>query len=69
MKFTLQKTRRGKQEDRVELGWDGLICIFYMNFFYLKKQHVFAIYKVSQQITLYKMHYFEFHTHIKNELS
>ena len=28
-----------------------LTCIFHMNFFFLKRKHVFAIWKVMQQIT------------------
>ena len=44
---------------RVGSGWP----VF---FFFLRKQHVFTIWKVMQQIIWCKIHYFEFTTYIKN---
>ena len=54
---------------RVRSGLVGLGPYFHMIFFFLTflKKNVFVIWKVIQQITLCKMNYFEFTTHIKNE--
>ena len=41
---------------------------FFLNIYIKRKQHVFVIWKVMQQITWCKMYYFEFTIYIKNEL-
>ena len=53
----LSGLKTGLGQSGCGLGWVGLTHIFHMNFFYYKfllkkkKKHVFAIWKIMQQIT------------------